>query len=151
MNLVRICFACLLSLLAACSVTDKITPYRIDVRQGNLVTQEMVALLKPGMNRDQVRFALGPPLVVDVFHPDRWDYIYRFKPGRGAQQQRRLSVFFSGDRLTHLDGDIVAHDAGDESPAAGVPQRVIDIGAAPTAAPAAKADDGEDSPPASKQ
>ena len=65
---------------------DFVKPYRIDIRQGNYVTQEMVSQLKPGMSRDQVRFVLGTPLVTDVFHTDRWDYIYRFRPGKGDQQ-----------------------------------------------------------------
>ena len=69
--------------LPACSVTKYLDPYLVDVRQGNYVTQDMVAQLKPGMTKDQVRFALGTPLVTDVFHGDRWDYVYRFKPGRG--------------------------------------------------------------------
>jgi outer membrane protein assembly factor BamE len=82
----------LLPLLAACSngpvisgltpvVTSVITPYRIDVRQGNFVTQEMVAQLKPGLSREQVRFILGSPLVADMFHGDRWDYVYRYQQG----------------------------------------------------------------------
>jgi len=79
-------FLLLLPFLAACSNTPQITnylsPYRIDVRQGNFVTQEMVAQLKPGLTRDQVRFILGSPLVADMFHVDRWDYVYRFRPAR---------------------------------------------------------------------
>ena len=77
--------AALSAALSGCSVTalsDFVKPYRIDVRQGNYVTQDMVAQLKPGMTREQVRFVLGTPLVADVFHSDRWDYIYRFQPGK---------------------------------------------------------------------
>lgn len=107
--------------LAACSgssgITSYINPYRIDVRQGNLVTQEMVAQLKPGMSRDQVRFVLGTPLVNDVFHTDRWDYVYRFRPGRGEIQQRRLSVFFSEGKLARVAGDVVATDSAASSAA----------------------------------
>jgi outer membrane protein assembly factor BamE len=97
-------------LLVACSGGPEgglLRPYRIDVRQGNLVTQEMVARLKPGMTREQVRFVLGTPLVSDVFHADRWDYVYRFQPGRGEPQQRRMSVFFADGRLARVDGDVV--------------------------------------------
>ncbi|MFA4969286.1 MAG: outer membrane protein assembly factor BamE [Sulfuritalea sp.] len=104
----------LLPLLAACSNTPQITsylsPYRIDVRQGNLVTQEMVAQLKPGQTREQVRFILGSPLVADMFHQDRWDYVYRFRPGRGEPQQRNLAVFFQDNKLTRVSGDVVAED-----------------------------------------
>ena len=104
----------LLPFLAACSNTPQITnylsPYRIDVRQGNLVTQEMVAQLKPGLTREQVRFILGSPLVADMFHVDRWDYVYRFQPGRGEAQQRNLAVFFQDNKLTRVSGDVVAED-----------------------------------------
>ena len=90
-------------------------PYRIDVRQGNYVSQEMVAQLKPGMTREQVRFVLGTPLVTDVFHADRWDYIYRFQPGKGEVQERRLSVIFENGQLARLDGDVRAEEAPPKS------------------------------------
>lgn len=89
-------------------VTSHLTPYRIDVRQGNFVSQEMVARLKPGLTRDQVRFILGTPLVADVFHADRWDYVYRFQPGRGEVEKRHLIVYFEGDKLVRLGGDVVS-------------------------------------------
>lgn len=102
----------LLPLLAACSntpdITSRLTPYRIDVRQGNFVTQEMIVQLKPGQTKDQVRFILGTPLLADMFHADRWDYVYRFQPGHGEAQQRRIVVFFADGKLTHITGDVVA-------------------------------------------
>ena len=108
-------FLLLLPFLAACSntpqITNYLTPYRIDVRQGNFVTQEMVAQLKPGLTREQVRFILGSPLVADMFHADRWDYVYRFQPGHGEVQQRRMVVFFEDNKLTRVAGDVVAEDA----------------------------------------
>lgn len=120
----------LLPFLAACSNTPQITnylsPYRIDVRQGNLVTQEMVAQLKPGQTREQVRFILGSPLVADMFHVDRWDYVYRFRPGRGEPQQRNLSVFFQDNKLTRVAGDVVAED-GSRTEAPRPAAQVIDI------------------------
>lgn len=66
----------------------------------------MVSQLKPGMSREQVRFVLGAPLLVDVFHTDRWDYIYRFQPGRGELQERRLTVIFEDGKLARLEGDV---------------------------------------------
>lgn len=120
-----------LPFLAACSgtpnVTSMLTPYRIDVRQGNYVTQDMVARLKPGMTRDQVRFALGTPLVADLFHANRWDYVYRFEPGRGEVQLRRLVVFFEDDKLARVGGDVVA---ATEAAAAASAARVVDVPAA---------------------
>ena len=64
-----------------------------------------------GMSREQVRFVLGTPLVSDIFHADRWDYVYRFQPGKGAAQERRLTVIFEDGRLLRLDGDVRAAEA----------------------------------------
>ncbi|HTJ96458.1 MAG TPA: outer membrane protein assembly factor BamE [Rhodocyclaceae bacterium] len=101
-------------LLSACAGTQdmvsKLNPFKIDIRQGNYVSQEMVAQLKPGQTKDQVRFILGTPLITDVFHADRWDYVYRFQPGRGEAQQRRLIVFFDDNKLLRVAGDVVAND-----------------------------------------
>jgi len=135
MKLLR--FLPLFSLLAACSnvqvpdVTSAITPYKIDIRQGNYLTQEMVAQLKPGMTREQVRFILGTPLVADIFHADRWDYVYTFKPGRGDMQLRRLAVFFVDNKLAKVAGDVVGADPGEAeataTEAASARSRVIEI------------------------
>ena len=106
------CLLLVLPTLGGCSaVIDFLKPYRIDVRQGNYVTQEMVSQLKPGMSRDQVRFVLGTPLVNDVFHVDRWDYVYRLQPGKGGVQERRLTVVFEDGKLARLEGDVRAADA----------------------------------------
>lgn len=123
--------------LAACSnvqmpdVASAITPYRIDIRQGNYITQEMVSQLKPGMTRDQVRFILGTPLVADIFHAERWDYIYSFKPGRGEVQLRRFAVFFADNKLARVAGDVVGAEPGEAeaaaAAAAGARSRVIEI------------------------
>jgi outer membrane protein assembly factor BamE len=133
-------FLLLLPLLAACSNTPQITsylsPYRIDVRQGNFVTQEMVAQLKPGLTREQVRFILGSPLVADMFHVDRWDYVYRFQSGHGEAQQRRLVVFFQDNKLMRVAGDVVAED-GTKVDAPKPAAQVIDIPAPAAAAGAA--------------
>ena len=126
----------------------KINPFKIDVRQGNYVSQDMVAQLKPGQTKDQVRFILGTPLIVDAFHADRWDYVYRFQPGQGKVEQRRLIVYFEDNRLVRVGGDVVAGAAG-ETPAR-PPMQTLDIEnpkaksapkseQAPEAAPAAQA------------
>ncbi len=83
--------------------------YRADIHQGNIVDQAMVDQLKPGMEKPQVRHILGSPLLIDTFHQDRWDYFYSLKQEGEIQEQRRLSLFFSDNRLTHLEGDIVPH------------------------------------------
>lgn len=90
-------------------------PYKIDIQQGNFVTDEMVARLKPGMTRSQVRFTLGTPLVMDVFHADRWDYIYRTAPSGQLSEEKKLAIFFSNDRLSHIQGDFPLPPAFAES------------------------------------
>ncbi|HEY3433049.1 MAG TPA: outer membrane protein assembly factor BamE [Rhodocyclaceae bacterium] len=128
----------LMPLLAACSsipdikVTDYLSPYRIDINQGNYITQEMVVQLKPGQTREQVRFILGSPLIVDAFHGgDRWDYLYRFQPGVGAVQTRRLVVFFTDGKLTRVGGDVMAGSAADLAVTPAPAATVIDIAPAP--------------------
>lgn len=127
-----------LPVLAACSsvselkVTDYITPYKIDIRQGNYVTQEMVSQLKAGQTQQQVRFILGSPLLVDTFHKDRWDYVYQFKPNHGDLQARRLTLFFADGKLARVAGDVDAAGPEDAAPEPSPGSRVIDMGSAPT-------------------
>lgn len=120
----------------ACSVptmvAENVHPYRIDVRQGNYVDQAMVSQLRKGMSQDQVRFVLGSPLLVDVFHSDRWDYVYRFKRGNGSEDSRRFSVFFVDGKLDRVDGDVVA-GAPPAAVSSAPPARVIDLTTASTA------------------
>lgn len=109
--------AALLPLLVACeSVRERmpnlLQPYRPDVQQGNVVTKEMVDGLVPGMTRDQVRFLLGTPALVSVFHQDRWDYVYLLKRGTGSEvQSRRLTVYFKDNRLERFASDDMPPEA----------------------------------------
>lgn len=80
-------------------------PYRMDVQQGNVLTPEMVAKLKPGMTRQQVRFVLGTPPITDAFHQDRWDYVYYLNKGGQVVEHRRLILLFDGDVLKRIAGD----------------------------------------------
>ncbi|MDB5864927.1 MAG: SmpA/OmlA [Betaproteobacteria bacterium] len=127
-----------LLLVTACSwvpAIPGITPYKMDIQQGNIVTQDMVAKLKPGMTKSQVRFALGTPLVIDPFHNDRWDYVYvQQKRGR-VTEERRIVVLFSDDKLLRIEGDVLP--AGPK-PTAEV-QAPTPAARADTAAPAPKA------------
>lgn len=119
--------------LSACSYVPRIvTEYRIDVQQGNVVDQEMVAQLKPGQTRDQVRFILGSPLLTDVFHTDRWDYLYSFQNGRtGVLEKRRLTVFFNKEgRLERASGDVEVASVNDLTVPVAKAQ-VIDLGSLP--------------------
>ena len=94
----------LLALLqfAGCSVMPSIL-YKIDVQQGNVVTQDMVEKLKPGMTKSQVRFVLGTPLIVDTFRDNRWDYAYVRQEKGELIEQERLTIFFENERLTHFE------------------------------------------------
>jgi len=85
--------------------------YRIDIQQGTVITQEMAAQLHPGMTREQVRFVLGTPAVIDPFHANRWDYTYRMLPGRGDPVERRFTVFFDSDKLARFVGDPLPTEA----------------------------------------
>ncbi|MGY0197461.1 outer membrane protein assembly factor BamE [Leptothrix sp. BB-4] len=80
-----------------------ITPYRMEVVQGNVVTQEMAAQLRPGLTREQVRNLLGSPLLADVFHADRWDYVFTIRRQGAAPQRRHLTVLFQGDKVSSFE------------------------------------------------
>jgi outer membrane protein assembly factor BamE len=88
-----------------------ITPYKIDIVQGNFVAREQAAALKEGMSRLQVREILGTPLLVSIFHADRWDYVFTFKRQGVEPQARRVTVFFEGDRLTKVEADALPSEA----------------------------------------
>ena len=86
--------------------------YRIPIQQGNMVDQETVNRLQPGMDKRQVRHALGTPMLIDPFHQERWDYVYSMRPSRGETEQRRVSLFFEGDRLVRIEGDLKPEPGG---------------------------------------
>jgi len=93
--------------VSACA--NPFAPYRMEIQQGNYVTQEMASQLKPGMTKEQVRFALGTPLINDTFHQNRWDYVFtRQRNRRSPLEERRMTVFFDqSGRLERVDGDII--------------------------------------------
>jgi outer membrane protein assembly factor BamE len=107
------------AVLAGCGTVDgatrrlanAITPYRVEVVQGNFVSSEQVELLKPGLSRQQVRELLGTPLVTSVFHADRWDYVFTLRRQGVEPQQRKLTVFFKGDALERFEGDTMPTEA----------------------------------------
>ena len=102
------------SLLAGCASSGFSLPkipgieaHRMEIQQGNYVTQEMIAKLQPGMTRDQVRFVLGTPLVADAFHEGRWDYMFRRQRANSKEiEQRRIVIFFDDGRLSRIEGDV---------------------------------------------
>lgn len=80
-----------------------VTPYRVDVMQGNVITKELAARVTPGMSRDQVRDVLGSPLLTSVFHGDRWDYVFTMRRQGIEPQRRSVVAFFKGDVLERLE------------------------------------------------
>lgn len=82
-----------------------VTPYKVDVVQGNFISREQVEMLQPGMGRQQVREILGTPLMVSVFHSDRWEYVFTLKRPDVEVQTRKLTVFFKNNVLERVEGD----------------------------------------------
>ncbi|MDM8567420.1 outer membrane protein assembly factor BamE [Candidatus Halobeggiatoa sp. HSG11] len=81
--------------------------HMIDIQQGNVVTQEMLDRLELNMPAKKVQFIMGTPLIVDVFHQNRWDYMYTFQGSYKKREQRRISLFFDNDKLLQkIEGDI---------------------------------------------
>lgn len=80
-------------------------PYRMEVVQGNVVTQEVMAQIQPGLGRAQVRDILGTPLLTDVFHEDRWDYVFTIARQGIPPQQRRVTVYFKNDAVERFEAD----------------------------------------------
>ena len=100
----------LLLSLAGCSYegTSKLPGvYRLDIQQGNVVDQEMVARLQPGMDKNQVQYIMGTPVLDDPFHADRWDYIYTFSRGGATREQRHVVLYFKNNKLASVGGDVV--------------------------------------------
>ncbi|MCL4165731.1 UNVERIFIED_CONTAM: hypothetical protein GTU68_029981 [Idotea baltica] len=98
-------FSFLVLFITGCA-TDKIPGvYRIDIQQGNDITQDMINQLKPGMTKNQVAYIMGTPLIIDTFHPDRWDYLYSFHPGNADREQRRITIYFKDEKFDYLEGN----------------------------------------------
>ena len=97
------------TLLGACGLRiPGVTPFKMEIQQGNYVTQEMVSQLRSGMSKEQVRQTLGTPLLTDAFHGERWDYVYWREDEWGKRDTRKLAVFFLDSKLVRLEGDIIA-------------------------------------------
>ena len=136
-------------LLASCGSiglpTPDFKPYRMEIQQGNFVSQDMVSKLKPGMSKDQVRFVLGTPLITDSFHADRWDYVFRRQRANSSElEHRKIAVFFEEGKLKRIEGDVTpaanADPAGGKAPEpqanAGSPAEPKAVAAEATSKPA---------------
>ena len=112
-----------LLVLAGCSFPGV---HKIDIQQGNVVTQDMVDQLRPGMTTRQVRFIMGTPLITDTFHSNRWDYLYSIQVAGGTRKQERISlVFDDNNELRGLSGDFVPGISRDQA-ILGQPETVRD-------------------------
>lgn len=81
--------------------------YRIDIQQGTIIDSDMLARLKPGMDKNQVQFIMGTPPLVDPFHTDRWEYVYTFSKGGRQRKQRHITLHFEDNKLAYVAGDVV--------------------------------------------
>ena len=99
-------YAIISLILAGCA-------HKIDIQQGNVVSEEQLSMVQPGMESHQVRQILGSPMLIDPFHPDRWDYFFSMKAGREVKERYRATLFFSNDRLIRIErlGPIPEKDA----------------------------------------
>lgn len=97
-----------LTMLSGCSLVERLV-YRIDINQGNYVEQPAVDRLRVGMTKDQVRFVLGSPMLVETGYPNTWYYIYHHTPGHEATEQKNLIVHFNNsNQLNNIEGDFPA-------------------------------------------
>ena len=96
---------------ATLSMAGIVSPHKVDIVQGNFVSKEQAAALKAGMSRAQVRDMLGTPLLVSLFHSDRWDYVFTFKRKGAEPQSRKVTVFFKGELLERYEADELPTEA----------------------------------------
>jgi outer membrane protein assembly factor BamE len=94
----------------------------MEIQQGNVVTSKMMLQLRPGMNKSQVKFVMGTPLIQDSFHKDRWDYFYQLRKDGKIVEQRRVILEFEGDALKRVRGDVVPANTGDAVAATPTPE-----------------------------
>jgi outer membrane protein assembly factor BamE len=79
--------------------------YTIDIQQGNIIEQSMIDQLRPGMNQRQVLYIMGSPMLNNVFHKNRWDYVYSNQPSGEDRVQKQISLFFENDQIAGIQGD----------------------------------------------
>lgn len=130
--------------------TGLLQPYRIDIPQGNYLTRETVDQVKEGMTREQVRFLLGTPLLRHVFHPDRWDYVFRYQFPDGSSELRKVTVVFRSDQVASVAADPLPAREDLSDPA--LPgYRPPPVAEKPAPAAENSPSAGEKSPPAAEQ
>lgn len=93
--------------------------YKVTVQQGNVITQQMVDSLRPGMTQEQVAYVMGEPVIKNPFDQDRWDYVYTLRVPGVVNDHMKLSLFFTDGLLSHFVGDLAPSDQQPEAPAQG--------------------------------
>lgn len=114
-RLIRLSLLCAaFATLAGCSTGNNFISfpgvYKMDIQQGNVITQKEVDQLKPGMTKDQVAFIISQPVLSDIFDKNRWDYVYSFQPGGKKRMQKTLSLFFKQGKLSGIKGDLLPNN-----------------------------------------
>ncbi len=94
-----------LASLGGCSYFQFPGVFTLEVQQGNIIEQEMIDQLKPGMTKRQVKFVMGSALIMDTFDQDRWDYVYTIRTRSGERRDERMTIYFKDDKLSHFSGD----------------------------------------------
>jgi outer membrane protein assembly factor BamE len=97
--------------LVGCSSLQFPGVHRVQVQQGNIITQDMIDQLRPGMTKSQVRYVMGTPLIADSFHHNRWDYFYSLEKADGEELREQVSIYFDNDVLSGFSGDYVPTSA----------------------------------------
>jgi outer membrane protein assembly factor BamE len=103
-----VCAASIALMLGGCSWFSSVAVYKLDINQGNYITSDQVEKLRVGQTPQQVRQVLGTPLLVDPFHPSRWDYVYSFARQGSVLEQRQFTLYFVNDKLARWEGDEAA-------------------------------------------
>ena len=111
-----------------------ITPYRINIQQGNFISQEMLTRIQPGMTPEQVRFALGTPLLADIFHAGRWDYVFRLQKPNGQITNNRVIIYFKDNRVARILSDTLPDETQYLKTIAGSPPKKTKAAASESAA-----------------
>lgn len=94
-------------LVTGCSKLRFPGVYRIDIPQGNFITEDMLKQLKPGMSPDQVTYVMGEPILIDPFTENTWFYPMIYQPGRGEKTEQRIVVYFEDGYYSHYEGEVV--------------------------------------------
>lgn len=98
--------------LTGCSTIMENLPwiYRVDIKQGNIIDQEMINQLRPSMTKRQVLYVMGSPMLSDYFHKQRWDYVYSTREDDDQKIKKHVTLFFNGDELVKIEGDFKPGD-----------------------------------------